>query len=214
MVSAKTSSPNRLKSCWRSSAKIAQAFHIAKKLNQTLDLPGKIRLTWKGREGGPDLSLKNIKIHQAIGIKLLEVDQDRSRKRAYAIFNYQLVFSRYQKPKTLNFLIDDVLSFLIKQRPQEIERVKLAMHDSLMHSEKIPITTEYQLIFEKLEPDSTSPDHAYDRKIERHSYFSGKPHKPQRHPLERIKAFLWTRKNYDLLVQAGVIKPSLQPPSF
>lgn len=195
------SAPNRWKSSWEFSAKIAQAFHIAKKLKKILSLPRKVDFPLQ-KEG---FFLRNIKIHRAIGIKLLELDQDHSRKRAFKIFDYLLV-SRYPKAKTITFLASDALRSFVKadqkdgKKPGQKEWINTL--DSLLRSEKTPISTDYSLIFNEINSDyRDSADYVFEWEIKRPENF-----KEPSHPLARIKAFFWTRRNYRMLVQAGFIK--------
>ena len=207
MESTKTSSPGRWKSSWQSSAKIAQAFYIAKKLNQALALPKKINLTWKGTEGRPDLTLKNIKTYRAIGIELLKIDRDRSRRTPFKISDYRLV-CRFQKLKTLTFLTEDILKPLITNvlQPGKLSALGewVDMLDALQRSEKILklFSTEHGLVFTELIPEYRSPsDGVFEWEIKPPSNF-----KEPRHPWERLMAFRWIRKNHDLLTQAGIIE--------
>jgi hypothetical protein len=190
----------RWKRIWQFSARAAQAFYVGRRLRKETKLPRKADFSLEEK----NVFFNNISTHRAIGIKLL-FDPDRS----YEIFNYQLV-SRYSKLKTYSFMVDDVLSLFLapnQKKPGEMARAKQDMNDSLLRSEKIAelFSTEHFLAFERLPDQEPSLKIKYDRKIKRHSDLAGKKYKRQLHPWERFMAIYWTRKNYNLLVQAGII---------
>ncbi len=211
MRSAKTGK-SRFKQCWQFSQKVAQAFHIGKKLNRLLDLPRKANITWPGKEGGPQISLNNLKIHQALGIKLLEIEQDRSRKRAFKIYDYKLV-SRYPQTQAIFFLAQDVLRFFLGKgqtdRATSAQGEWLDMQDALRHAKTGSIFSTAHTLSYRWIPDSdscrTSPTDVFE-----HSVKGLGKLRSQYHPIKRLKALYWTCQNYDLLVQAGIV-PEPQP---
>jgi len=184
---------------------VAQAFHIGKKLNRLLDLPRKANITWPGKEGEPQISLENLKIHQALGIKLLEIEQDQSRKRAFKIYDYKLV-ARYPRTQAISFLAQDVLRlFLGKKRPDRSQSAQgewLDMQDALQRARTGSVFSTAHTLSYRWIPDGcrTSPNAVFEHSVKGRGKL-----RTRYHPLKRIKAFLWTRRNYDLLVQAGIM---------
>lgn len=195
---------NRLLRCWRWSRQVAQAFHIGKKLNRILKLPRKATLTWQAKEGGTGLTLQDLKIHRALGLKLLEVDQDRSRKRSFKLFDYRLV-SRYPRTKAISHLSQDVLRhFMGAEGNRNIPAQSrwLDMQDTLLHAKTGTIFSyRHSLSYTWIPEPRKDPEIAYEHSFQGRGMF-----RARYHPLKRIRAFLWTRRNYDLLVQAGIMK--------
>jgi hypothetical protein len=195
----------RFKQCWQFSRKVAQAFHIGKKLNRLLDLPRKATITWPGKEDKPQISLKDLKIHLALGIKLLEVEQDRSRKRAFKIYDYKLV-PRYPRTQAISFLAQDVLRFFIgsghPEQNKPAQNEWLDMQDSLQRARTGSIFSTAHTLSYRWIPESyrTSATALFEHSIKGRGKL-----RSQFHPLKRIRAFFWTRRNYDLLVQAGIM---------
>jgi len=195
-------------SYWRGSKKIAQAFLVGKKLNEILKLPEKVeRLRLERKETEETFFLKDIKIHQALGVRIL---MEQHKKRSYQISDYRLV-CRGVKRTAIHYLAQDVLRLFVvsnqanERKSGQSEWVDIA--DLLQHAKNKSIfSTRHELSYTWIpEACRRSPDIEYECIIKRPSGIIRKLNAIRFHPWERVKAFFWTLKNYARLVEAGII---------
>ncbi len=210
MAPAKTKAAyNRYKSAWQWSRRFAQAFYIGKKLERAITLPERASLEWKEKS----LSLKDLEIHKALGIKLLEANMNGRSEPEFRMVDYCLVCKEdtfWAAAHIIDYILKPVkeVDRFYNGKLGEREREDTNIVNLL---KKSPIfSRNHRLDFIWIPPDDRpAPYYEYLPLIDRPRGLAGIISRLRSHPLERIKAFFWTRKNYDLLTQAEIIK---QPP--
>lgn len=197
---------------WRYSAVFSQAFYLGKKLQQALALPetSLLRLSPPGSKDPAPLS--NYPTYQALGIRLMDVQTEAKRPTEFKFYGYRLVphdgikeailerilpiFKSIETIAehyggTLDFGSTETDSRILFQLSHEPNRSAIFSVPGV-HLTFWGGPTRFQSL-----PYNWFVDIGGISRVG--SFITRKAYEWRSHPLERIKAFFWIRKNHDLV---------------